>query len=109
MMSSSGTSQSCGPSSFPSRRHAYPLTRDIAQGSVDGVDDAVAKAEEICKWPVLIGVVALAREIRAVELQQETIGDDGFVLDPQSITERVEEGFLTRIVLVEHDRRYHAG
>ena len=75
---------------------------------IDGVDDAVAEAEEILERPILIGVVALAREIRAVELQQEAAGDDGLVLDPQRVGERVEKRLLGRVVLVEHDRGYHS-
>ena len=43
----------------------------LAQRLIDGVDDAVDETEEILERPVLVGVVPLARQIRAVELQQE--------------------------------------
>src|SRR5262245_29699541 len=92
----------------PADVHAHALAWDIAQGMIDGVDDAVAKVEEILERPVLIGVVSLAREIWAVKLKQEAAGDDGLVLDPQRLGERAEKSFLARVILVEHNRGYHS-
>ena len=76
---------------------------------VDGVDHAVAERDEIGERPVREGVVLLAREIRAVELQQEARIDDRLVFDAQRAAERAEEFFLGLVVLVLHDRRHHAG
>ena len=55
---------------------------------VDRRDDALDEAEEVAERPVLIGDVALEREVGAVELQQEAVADDRLVLDPERVGER---------------------
>jgi hypothetical protein len=83
--------------------------RDVMDRGIDRVDHAIAERDEIRDRPVREGIVLLAREIRTVELQQEARIDDRLVFDPQCGAERGQERLPGRIVLVEHDRRHHAG
>ena len=49
---------------------------------------------------MLVGDVAFHREVRAVELQEKAVPDDGFVFDAQRLAERLEVGGFVRIMVV---------
>jgi hypothetical protein len=85
------------------------LGRNVADRHVDRVHHAIAEGDEIGERPVGKRIVLLARQIRAVELQQKARIRDRLVFDPQGAGERVEEGLFARVMLVEYDRRHHAG
>ena len=53
---------------------------------------------------MLIGNVPFHREIRAIELQQEAVLDDGFVFHAQRLAERLEVRDFARIVVVAQCR-----
>ena len=88
----------------PAHVHAHALARDVDQRPIDRRHDALDEAEEFAERPVLIGDVALEREVGAVELQEEAVADDRLVLDPERVGERCEISLLGRVVPVLHRR-----
>ena len=66
-------------------------------------------AEELGERPILVGDVALEREVGAVELQEEAVADDRLVFDPQRVREGIEVSLLGIVVFVLHGRGDDAG
>ena len=50
-----------------------PVARNIDDGAVDRLDDALDKSQEIRERPVVVGQVPFEREFGAIELQQEPV------------------------------------
>ena len=81
----------------------------LRERPVDRPDHPLDEPQEIAERPVLIGDVALEREVRAVELQQEARRNDRLVLDLERVGERCEIGLLAVVVGILHRRRDDAG
>jgi len=79
----------------------HALARDVRQRDIEGV----ATTRSTKPWKSFsglsaVGQMALERQVRAVELEQEAALHDGLVLDPQRLAERRQVGVLARVVLV---------
>ena len=86
----------------------HSLGRNVADRRIDRIDHAVAERDEIGERPIRECIVLFAREIGAIELQQEAGIDNRLVFVAQRDAERAQEFFLGLVVLVLHNRRYHA-
>ena len=81
-MSSSGTSQSCGDFGVaPAHVQANAVAWHVTQRPIDGRDDLFDEGDEGGHRLVLVGDVAFEREIGRIDLQQQAVLDDPFVLD----------------------------
>ena len=76
----------------PAHMQPHPVARHVDDRLVDRLDDPLDEAEEIAERPVVVGQVALEREVGAVELQQEAVLDDRLVFDLQRRGDRREIG-----------------
>src|ERR1700730_7862872 len=86
----------------PADMQPNPVARNIFECRVDRRDDAFDKAEEIAERTVLVGEMALEREVWAIELQQEAAADDRLVFPFERCAECREIGFLAVVIFVLH-------
>ena len=85
------------------------LARDVAHRLVDRGDHHLDEVDEIGERAILVGRVAFEREVRAIELQEESVAHDRLVFDLQRGGQRIEITLERVVVLVLHDRRDDAG
>ena len=72
----------------------------LRSASLMVANHALDETEEVGLRTILKRNVVLERQIRAVELEQEALGDDGFVFDLQGAADGCEVGLLGVVVLV---------
>ena len=80
----------------------HAIARNVLDRPVDGGDDLLHETDEGGDGLVLVGDVALEREIGRIDLQQESVPHDRLVLDLQRLAERLEIGSERVVVLVAH-------
>ena len=89
----------------PADVEPYPVARHIDDCLVDGGDDALDKAEKLAKRTIVVGQVPLEREIRAIELQKETVFDNRLVFDLNGRSDGGEICLFTVVIFVSLRRQ----
>jgi hypothetical protein len=56
----------------------------VRKGLIDGSDHELHELDKRRKRPILVSHVALQREVRCIDLEQEAMCDDGLVFDFKS-------------------------
>ena len=85
------------------------MARHVRDRGIDGRDHPLDEVDEEGDRLVLVGDVALEREVGRVDLQQEAVPRDRLVLDLQRAAERRQIGIEGVVVLVLHRRGEDAG
>ena len=93
----------------PAHVQPHPFARDAPDRLVDDRDDLLDEADKCANRLVLEGDVAFEREIGCIDLQEEAVGHDRLILDPQGSPESGEVGLERVVVFVAHRHGEDAG
>ena len=88
---------------------AHPVRRNVAQGVVERFHVQFGLAPVLVVRLTLEHHVPSQSQVRRIQLQQETGGDDSLVLRPHGFRQRVQVGLVVRIVLVGLKQGDHSG